>query len=508
MIIGRVRHLLAIAILATAFGGCSTIPPSRNVENGERAGNTPSFDAIYKAVTGNAPPAADAYEQVLTAFKMHPDLGCQQPTLYAHLATRHRDLPVLACPKSVVFQRTATRSPPQLVEITPRRVRAIHLLYAGEANHLTARFGHVALRLIVCPQPDSSDTACAENVQEHLVLGFRAQVDDLSLSLFKGLTGGYSSSLFAHPFLDTYEEYAIGEFRELFSLPLKMNTDQREEMVRSLAEIHWRFRGGYRFFSENCATQLQDAMRATWTSQEALDSLAETFIRPDRLFRHLKNSPVGDGQVFTDLARAESDGYYFSSTRNYYDAALAEIAATLGHEELKSLDFFLQVPPEQRRYWEHDPDFNAALGTRHRLRDALLVLEEYSVLQQRRQLTRLAREMLSTFGLETLNEFPEQLKFQAGNSGANECLASAWRDGLTQKRSLLGIPLDAEQIADFSRTSPACDLTAMQEFESFLITALRTDNPVIAEEIIRTKNYLRESLANVATLRKIAHPSN
>lgn len=222
------------------------------------------FARVNAIVTGEGR-QRQSYATALANYLTLPDFVCQQPVYGRYFQGRYGASPVAKpCPEEVPFSVLTQDEGAQIVWLDPRRVKSIHLLFAGKSRSMASRFGHVALRLVVCPEGKATEADCDSNLFEHVVLGFRAHIDELSLDTLKALSGDYKTYLFANRFMDVYQEYAIDEFREIYSLPLRMDDAQRETMVRELAEIHWSYAGSYNFFTRNCATILQKALRATW----------------------------------------------------------------------------------------------------------------------------------------------------------------------------------------------------------------------------------------------------
>ena len=78
------------------------------------------------------------------------------------------------------------------------------------------------LRTVICAPGREPGPACRLDLDHHLVLSFRAFVDDVQLSSWDGLTGvyprGYSFCRWA-----VIDEYTKVELRGLASVPLKLH---------------------------------------------------------------------------------------------------------------------------------------------------------------------------------------------------------------------------------------------------------------------------------------------
>lgn len=268
----------------------------------------------------------DVYAAHAAAYFSDAAYRCRYPLTAAQLEAVWQ-LPAAPadCPVSLPFLVTDDEGRRELRWIDPARVHAVHLMFAGASGASLSRFGHVALRLVVCGEHRQQvDAACEEDLFEHLSLGFMAGVDELELSLWKGISGGYPVKLYARDFISTYREYSIDEFRFLQSLPLRMEPVARDLMVRALAQVHWSYQNEYRFFTRNCATELQWLLQ---TVSALAAPGAETFLktpryRPDRLFADARRSPRFDGAVLDDPVAAEREGYFFPGAGAYYQLAV------------------------------------------------------------------------------------------------------------------------------------------------------------------------------------------
>lgn len=281
---------------------------------GERgnASGTPRFEDIYAA-------HAAAYFTDASYRCRHPLTARQLETAWQFAATLPR------CAATLPFQVTDDEGKRELRWIDPARVHAVHLVFAGASGSSLSRFGHVGLRLVVCGEHRQRvDADCEEDVFDHLSLSFMAGVDELQLSLWKGISGGYPVKLYVRQFISAYRGYSIDEFRSLHSLPLRLSPDARDLMVRALAQVHWSYQNEYRFFTRNCATELQWLLQAVSAADGARPGglLERKRLRPDRLFSDARKSPRFEGAVLDDLKTAERGGYYFPGAKAYYQVAV------------------------------------------------------------------------------------------------------------------------------------------------------------------------------------------
>ena len=82
------------------------------------------------------------------------------------------------------------------------------------------------IRIVLCGPNTPFGPACLADVNYHITLSFRANVTSTTVSAIGGLFGDYPSQMFLLRFMDTINEYTMGESREMFSYPLKLSRDQ------------------------------------------------------------------------------------------------------------------------------------------------------------------------------------------------------------------------------------------------------------------------------------------
>ncbi len=130
--------------------------------------------------------------------------------------------------------RATTLPKPPLGHVDPERVYEIDYLLAEANQNLVSRWGHSMLRLVICAPGRPRGPDCRLDLDQHLVLSYRAFVGDVQLSSWDGLVGKYPSRLFVLPLAQVIDEYTKTELRGLASVPLRLCTtrDQRHRRTR------------------------------------------------------------------------------------------------------------------------------------------------------------------------------------------------------------------------------------------------------------------------------------
>src|SRR3546814_4690395 len=137
----------------------------------------------------------------LEYFVLDPAYACRRPALHryfvAHFgtATPHPD----CAPGLPYVLPDAGDGQALLLELDPARVQAVDYLLAEGNDQAMSRWGHSMLRLVVCAPGRPRGPDCRLDLQSHLVLSFRALVDDVQVSSWRGLTGSYPSRLYLLP---------------------------------------------------------------------------------------------------------------------------------------------------------------------------------------------------------------------------------------------------------------------------------------------------------------------
>src|SRR3546814_345139 len=196
-----------------------------------------------------------------------------------------------------------------------------------------SRWGHSMLRLVVCAPGRPRGPDCRLDLQYHLVLSFRAFVDDVQVSSWRGLTGSYPSRLYLLPLQQVVDEYTRVELRGLQSIPLRLDDTEIAGLLERAARVHWRYDGRYRFITNNCAVETYKLLH------DGVPRLAETrlsSITPTGLLRRLARAGVADPTMLDDPDEALRQGYYFSPASAHYQA-MFEVRSEEHTSELQSL---------------------------------------------------------------------------------------------------------------------------------------------------------------------------
>ena len=299
--------------------------------------------------------------------------ACRRPALYRYYRDHFGWAPAARdeCPTGFAFLNAGNDFAKQpLGTVDPERVYAVDYLLAEANQEWASRWGHSMLRLVICAPGRPRGPDCRLDLQEHLVLSYRAFVNDVQLSSWDGLTGAYPSRLFVLPLAQVIDEYTKTELRSLASVPLTLSRPEIKEVVEHAAEMHWSYDGNYYFISNNCAVETLKLLRSGSdnTQLKGLDS-----IMPNGLLEVLKARGLADTRVLDDKKEALRLGYRFDSYRDRYQAMFDVLKTRLPIQQA-SVEDWLALSPDARRPWIEQADLRASA--------ALLLLEQAAFRRQ------------------------------------------------------------------------------------------------------------------------------
>ncbi|PCR93661.1 hypothetical protein CP336_26005 [Pseudomonas fluorescens] len=306
-------------------------------------------------------------------FLLDPSYACRRPALYRYYQEHFGWAPPEkdTCAKSFAFLNAGNDFAKQpLGQVDPERVYAIDYLLAEANQNWVSRWGHSMLRLVICAPGRPRGPDCRLDLDQHLVLSYRAFVGDVQLSSWDGLVGKYPSRLFVLPLAQVIDEYTKTELRSLASVPLNLSRSEIEDVVEHAAEMHWSYDGNYFFLSNNCAVESLKLLRSGSNNAQltGLDS-----IMPNGLLEVLKGRGLADTSVLDNPKEALRLGYRFDSFRDRYQAMFEVLKKQLPIKQT-SVEEWLSLSAEERRPWFERADLRTSA--------ALLLLEQASFRRQ------------------------------------------------------------------------------------------------------------------------------
>ncbi|WOH37178.1 DUF4105 domain-containing protein [Thalassotalea fonticola] len=455
------------------------------------------FYRVFNIVGNHQSDVLNSFALALSSFITRHDYHCVRPVYAQYFITRYGlKASATECKNNLPIHLTSTLTTQNKLNIDADRVSAIHILFAGSGEGIVSTFGHISLRLIVCPENDYSEQACNSNLFEHIVLGFRAHVDEFNLDPFQGLFGGYNSYLFAHDFIDTYQEYAIGEFREIYSLPLKMTKAQRKLLLRNLIDIHWSFSGNYKFLTNNCSILMQTALLNSWPELSNDPELTELYWRPDNFFKALTSSKLTKSSKLSDLEVAEQQGFYFSSTLPIYQQAMESINSYLKESNYDDIESYLNSEPIIRfENANKDSLYQATLKKNKKLLSAQILLEELSVVRTQRWLSVELAAYFAKNDIKSINKHMQNILNEQEIVTYQQCLLLPVLASIKAIKLKDGIPENVIKDDDYNFCHSAQEKLNLKQVR----LQLKNFDPKQWRLVERAYRYWRDSVKNVDT---------
>ncbi|MBY0415833.1 MAG: DUF4105 domain-containing protein, partial [Bdellovibrionales bacterium] len=200
-------------------------------------------------------------------FLLDKNFKCRRPSFYGFYTKLLGFEPFGQNPcemnkKITLITQSIEKKPRLTKEIDPSRIYQIHYLFAGKGKEMMSRWGHAMFRIVLCAPGRVVGPDCLQDFAEHVVVSYRANVEDMTMNYKKGIDGGYASQLFLMNMADVVNEYTKGEFRDVISLPLNFSRDQIKRFSDKLLENYWSYKGSYFFITNNCASEAMNLLRA------------------------------------------------------------------------------------------------------------------------------------------------------------------------------------------------------------------------------------------------------
>lgn len=178
------------------------------------------------------------------------------------------------------------------------KVKDISVYYVSQSLITPeSMFGHLGLRLIRNNEDGVASLGHSFSYTANL-----GNNDFLPLMIVKGIAGKYKGVYVLKPFSQTVREYNVLENRDIWEFVLTLTPLQKKLITYHL----WELKGiytPYKFFTENCATVLEEVLRAG--------------IPDIKINNGLRSAPLDIVNNIYDGNYAHSMGFYPSDVRKY-----------------------------------------------------------------------------------------------------------------------------------------------------------------------------------------------
>jgi hypothetical protein len=332
-------------------------------------------------------------------FITDSEFQCRRPILYNYLKNKfnHVPHPEMKCEYPDVLP-VWIQNTVHWEKVDFSRLYQVHYLFASKGDALMSRWGHSMIRLVFCSaaRKEKSD-ACLRDISSHLVVSYRANVQDISINYIKGMRGKYASQAYIYPLIEIIREYTKVELRDLISLPINLTDSQLKDTENMVRESALTYAGKYRFFTTNCATETLNYFQKMLNGDD-LHSVRS--ITPLGLYNRFNKIGLIDHSLLKDESNAIKNTYLFKSQESVVEKAFQHIA---GHVPARKLKRYLKTNSRNRRQnWARSPIASKEAAA------SFLVLERLIIEQSQKEL---------------MESIAKRVQKNIGNKGNKEAVA-------------------------------------------------------------------------------------
>jgi hypothetical protein len=264
-------------------------------------------------------------------FLLDPEFACRRPSEFEYLKDHlsYDPFPERSCQEAQEVQLandTLGQTGGEKVILDPSRIYQIHYLFASQGPSVASRWGHAMFRIVMCNKARKEvGPNCLNDIDDHIIVSYRANSGDWSVSAWDGLVGKYPSQLFLYRlYPNIVNEYTVDQFRSLVSLPLKLTDVEKSRFVARVTEQYWQYSGKYYFVTNNCATEALHLLKGVYRDYSFQKW---NVLTPVGLYEKLSSAGYIDTALLKNEDQAEKHGYHFPSEQNLYVAAFNQIKA-------------------------------------------------------------------------------------------------------------------------------------------------------------------------------------
>lgn len=343
-------------------------------------------------------------------FLNDPNFKCRRPTYYNYFSSLTKKAPHLNhdCQMNsdvtLISESSSSTGAVSTRTIKPERIYQIHYLFAGKGKQMMSRWGHAMFRLILCAPGKTLGPSCLQDYAHHVVVSYRANVEDMTIDYAKGMNGAYASQLFLMNMSEVVAEYTKGEFRDIISLPIQMSREEIALFTGKLLENYWSYKGQYYFMTNNCATEAMNLLRAAFPSNDKMQTVS--IVTPLGLYDYLVKTKLTNPEILNNRSQAMSLGYLFPGVSDKLQKSLNLFAKD---SNISFEDFALKLSAEERKalYQKRYEALSSNPTQQVTLMANALRLEEQILLSREQQFAKKIGNAL--FGKEPMPELRETI---------------------------------------------------------------------------------------------------
>ncbi len=305
-------------------------------------------------------------------FLNDSDFQCRRPSLYQYFSDVFSYRPFEGKTCEFVYDIQTSNGK---MNLDMKRLYQIHYLFAAKGKGMGSQWGHAMFRLVLCKPGKLVGPECMNDLAYHAVISFRANVNDIKINNWKGMTGKYDSKLFVTSMKSAIDEYTKGQFRELQSIPLKLSQNEKEFFIKSVLELYYGYLGSYYFFTNNCATESMKLLQ--FSLYKNYDEQMRTVFSPLGMRKVLVKNGLADMSVFENKSDAIKKGFLFPGIDENLKKSYADLKKILNLKEDNFESFASQTTPQERNLLILKLDQEIGAGDRIKYFAKFLQLESF-----------------------------------------------------------------------------------------------------------------------------------
>lgn len=422
-------------------------------------------------------------------FLMDPEFKCRKPGMYDYLSKSldHSPFENTECEQEYRLAPTITvdGNVEKQKVLDPKRLYEVHYFFAGQGKNIMSRWGHAMIRLVMCaPTRTEVSEKCLQDRAHHLILSFRADVTNFNIDYIKGMTGKYSSKMFVLSMADVIKEYNVGELRDLYSIPLKMDEEQKNRLVSQVLERYWGYESKYYFITNNCADETLNLLKNVYPDEMKMVDMK--VLTPLSLKKKFEQSGISDMSVFNDLELAKKTGYFFEGLNPKLQRVFSDLIdqGVLTEKDRDHEKFLNESTLEERQAIAKNVTDSAVFGKLVFIEDT--IVNRKMIAMQKKIASELDHEERSEVGGKLLNLYRVMQD------------ARVRKSGLDLKRGY-GIPQKSDEIfgtPNFSVEDEGKLKEAQKDFADELKIKFTNDQEILIGSMTHKSNLLIELVKN------------
>lgn len=265
---------------------------------------------------------SEAFAVNMEYFVLDSEFPCRRPEIDSflkdHFKIANDSKPT--CSSNTQVRYSNSQKP---VKLDLSRLYEIHYLMAAKGQSVESRWGHSMFRLVFCsPKRSVPGPECLQDLDQHVVISYRANISGISQNYWNGLVGGYPSQMFVYTMPEIISEYTVSEFRDLLSIPLALMPVEKKRFLDRLLQEYWEYQGRYYFLGNNCATEAFDFLKGSVFRRDVQKKVT-TIETPISLYNFLNSVQLLDSKVLNDPNR--EGRFFFSSHKKIIGKALQQV---------------------------------------------------------------------------------------------------------------------------------------------------------------------------------------